>query len=104
MSYLFLQKSNNLQWVEEVGSKGRIWATPGAYLRKKMLLSLARRVSDHFLPEAFYEKITFDDSADSPTLPKDQEQALEISLQEKMEDCAVQGEDQSEASEEEDSD
>lgn len=48
-----------MAWVEDVEVKGRMWATPGPYLRQSMLISLARRVSDHFLPEVFYEQTTF---------------------------------------------
>ena len=47
-----------------------MWATPGPYLRQSMLRSLARAVSDHFLPEAFYpqtfKEVKEDESAARP--------------------------------------
>jgi hypothetical protein len=89
MTYLALQKEGDLDWVEEIQYKGNIWARPGKYLRKKMLMSLARRISDRYLPQNFYQDQTFDDEEDYPTLPKNQEAVHEMSLQEKMENYTV---------------
>ncbi|XMA15379.1 hypothetical protein WAI453_008170 [Rhynchosporium graminicola] len=50
-----------MSWVKEISSKGYLWATPGPYLRKTLLLALARRVSDAYEPEAFYLENSFGD-------------------------------------------
>lgn len=84
------------KWVDEVKVKGDIWATPGPYLRKKMLISLARRVSDRFLPDAFYAGTTFENTMDYPTLPKEQEVVHEMSLQEKIENVTVEDDEEDE--------
>lgn len=51
-----------------------MWATPGSYLRKSMLATLAKKASDHFLPEVFY-KTAFDTSPHCASRPPDEEEA-----------------------------
>ncbi len=38
-----------------------MWATPGPYLRRNMLVAMAKLVSHTALPEGFYEENTFTD-------------------------------------------
>ena len=52
-----------------------MWATPGPYLRQSMLVSLARKVSDHFLPENFYEHNTFKEVEADESVTRPQEEA-----------------------------
>jgi len=56
-----------------------MWATPGPYLRKSMLTMLARKISDHFLPEVFW-KNTFEVSDGAPSRSKGEEETLALSL------------------------
>ena len=74
MTYLIQQrrKSSNLSWAAELPSKGHLWATPGPYLRKTLLLSLARKVSDVYLPETFYKEKTFPDLSYAKNRPEDE--------------------------------
>jgi len=60
MTYLMhVTQGNSTDWVRNVEAKGFMWYTPGQYLRKSMLQVLAKGVSDHYLPEAFYHQQTF---------------------------------------------
>ena len=54
-----------------------------------MLICLARRISDRYFPQNFYQDQTFNDVEEYPTLPKDQEAVHEMSLQEKMENYTI---------------
>lgn len=70
-----------MAWVGDVEAKGRIWATPGPYLRQSMLISLARKVSDHFLPEVFYDQTTFEEvEADESVTRPQEEPGMVLSL------------------------
>lgn len=60
-----------------------MWATPGKYLRRSMLINLARRVSDHYLPEVFYKSTTFDGD-NSTTNVDETEDTLAINLANSM--------------------
>ena len=64
-----------MAWVGDVEANGRMWATPGPYLRQSMLISLARKVSDHFLPEVFYEQTTFEEVEADESVTRPQEEA-----------------------------
>ena len=60
ITYLHLKNSSNkMDWVSEIEAKGTMWASPGPYLRRSMLVTLARKVSDLYLPESFYSDTTF---------------------------------------------
>ncbi|KAJ9286803.1 hypothetical protein DTO021C3_5535 [Paecilomyces variotii] len=81
ITYLFhKRRASNLEWVEEVEAKGTLWATPGPYLRKSMLVALARRASDHYAPEAFWNG-TFEESKESPGRSAAEEEILAHALQ-----------------------
>ena len=69
----------------DVEAKGRMWATPGPYLRRSMLITLVRNVSDHFLPEDFYEHTTFDEVEADESVTRPQEEAgMLLSLANRM--------------------
>lgn len=52
------KRAGSTDWASKAESKGAMWATPGPYLRKSMLLALARQVSHHYLLEIFVEQGT----------------------------------------------
>ncbi|MCJ1464996.1 hypothetical protein MMC07_003611 [Pseudocyphellaria aurata] len=86
MTYLMAKDLGNTKWVDRYPSQGTMWCTPGPYLRRSMLTSLARQVSDHFLPEALYKDNTFDHADGGPNKTPDQEKVLAMSLGLKLED------------------
>ncbi|EFE42107.1 hypothetical protein TRV_03148 [Trichophyton verrucosum HKI 0517] len=83
MTYLMLKNQGRLDWVQEVETGKCMWATPGEYLRRSMLINLARRVSDHYLLEVFYKSTTFDGD-DSTTNVDETEDTLAINLANSM--------------------
>ncbi|OAL64540.1 hypothetical protein A7C99_3974 [Trichophyton rubrum] len=83
MTYLMLKNQGRLDWVQEVETRKCMWATPGKYLRRSMLINLARRVSDHYLPEVFYKSTTFDGD-NSTTNVDETEDTLAINLANSM--------------------
>ncbi|RFU27637.1 hypothetical protein B7463_g8718, partial [Scytalidium lignicola] len=106
ISYLHQQKLGNMKWLDNIKARGYLWVTPGPYLRKSMLLSLARRTSDQFLPEVFYES-TFNAADGYPERSPKDEVDLAMVFDHKMEDAfAEKGQDSADSdnSDEEDSD
>lgn len=69
-----------MEWVSQVEAKGHMWASPGPYLRQSLLLSLARKVSDLFLPESFYKNTTFSEADGSRQRSEEEEEELAMSL------------------------
>ena len=74
MTYLIQKRRDHesVAWASQIPSKGYLWATPGSYLRKTLLMSLARRVSDRYLPEAFYKIQTFSGLPYAKDRPEDE--------------------------------
>ncbi|KAN0074125.1 hypothetical protein V8E54_008062 [Elaphomyces granulatus] len=61
-------RNDNAKFLERVENKEIFWASPGSYLRKSTLVSLARNISGLELPPSLYQDTTFgstDDSVDS---------------------------------------
>ncbi|EFQ96806.1 hypothetical protein MGYG_08730 [Nannizzia gypsea CBS 118893] len=83
MTYLMLKDQGRLDWVQEVETGGCIWAAPGKYLHRSMLINLALRVSDHYLPEVFNKSTTFEDD-DASTEMDETEDTLAINLANSM--------------------
>lgn len=54
-----------------------------------MLISLTRRISDHFLPEAFYES-KFTSADDCPQCSPEEEDDLVIAFDYKMQDALAE--------------
>lgn len=75
-----------MPWVAEIEAKGHMWVTPGPYLRQSMLVTLARQISDHYLPEAFLEGATFAEAAGSPRMSPEDEEIAALSLAMKIDD------------------
>lgn len=69
-----------MEWIQKVEAKGQMWVFPGPYLRQSMLVSLARKVSNLYLPEAFYQTTTFTEANGCATRTKDEEEDLAMSL------------------------
>ena len=86
MACMRAKELGNGKWIACHPSQGTMWCTPGLYLRRSMLTSLARQVSDHFLPEALYMDNTFDHADGGPNKTPDQEKVLAMSLGLKLED------------------
>jgi hypothetical protein len=76
-----------VQWESEVVAKGTMWASPGPYVRKSMLVTLAKKVGDHMFPEAFYDQTTFSevDGCASRSKAEEDDLALSMALQLKNE-------------------
>lgn len=85
MTYLYQKKLGNLRWAEKIEARGKMWATPGPYLRKSFLTMLARQVSDTYLPEAFWKTTTFGDAPACPARSPEEEATLALSLSVQME-------------------
>ncbi|KAJ9208722.1 hypothetical protein C8Q69DRAFT_460581 [Paecilomyces variotii] len=80
VTYLYhKRRASNLEWVAQVEAKGTLWATPGPYLRKSMLIALARRASDHYAPEAFWNGV-FEEVNESPSRSATEEETLSYAL------------------------
>ncbi|KAL9106771.1 MAG: hypothetical protein Q9187_008520 [Circinaria calcarea] len=86
ITYLHCKQAGNVEWVTEVESRGMIWASPGPYLRQSMLLTLARKVSDLYWPEAFYENTTFETADGCPSRSLEEENDLTLSLAVRLRD------------------
>ena len=89
ITYLHAKKAGDIPWVAEVEAKGQMWATPGPYLRQSMLVTLARQVSDHYLPEVFFEGVTFAEAAGSSRMSPEDEEIAALSLAMKIDDEKV---------------
>lgn len=61
-----------------------MWATLGKYLRKSMLLTLAKMVSHTTLPEVFYKGTTFDEDPSSLKLGSEMEKLYTMDLAQRV--------------------
>lgn len=87
-------------------ARGYMWCSPGPYLRKSMLRVLAKEVSDHYLPEVFFDKL-FTQADGNSTRSADEEKVLAMSLGIRMkdeEDSKVSRQGDKDEDEDEDSD
>ena len=89
--------------MDRVKARGYLWATPGPYLRKSMLLTLARRISDQFLPEVFYDS-TFTIADCCPRRSPEDEEDLAMGFDHKMQDALAEKSEDEEGSEDSDGD
>ena len=58
------RRLGNTQFTEAVEGKERFWASPGPYLRKSTLISLARNILGIELPSTLIEDQTFEKPGD----------------------------------------
>ncbi|KAL8661886.1 MAG: hypothetical protein Q9202_005168 [Teloschistes flavicans] len=92
ITYLESKNLGTASWVDRVEGKGTMWATPGPYLRKSMLLALARKISDHYLPPPLVNDNTFIQlEEESPRSPED-EDAMADSLKTRLDVRTVEAE------------
>ena len=86
VTYLYWKQKGETAWAKSLeGRQGYIWATPGTYIRRSMLLSLTRGSEDFFLPEAFYLQHTFeDDETSSGKVADVDHQSFESDLREEI--------------------
>lgn len=80
-----------MEWAENLDDKGRMWATPGPYLRRLILQNLAHFVSHEFLPEELVEGNTFTKAPSCPSRNEEAEETLVISLSIRIKDVEIIG-------------
>ncbi|OBT73022.1 hypothetical protein VF21_07746 [Pseudogymnoascus sp. 05NY08] len=85
MTFLQQQRLRILGWLDDAKSRGYHWGLPGPYLRKSMLIALARRFSDQGLPECFYDS-TFTVADGCPQRSAEEEDDLAMTLDHKWQD------------------
>ncbi|KFY68859.1 hypothetical protein V496_00742 [Pseudogymnoascus sp. VKM F-4515 (FW-2607)] len=105
ITLLYQRRTGNTQGVEDAmarsDAKGYIWATPGPYLRQSMLITLARKVSDTFLPEAWYSGSTFDEADGCPSRDAEAEEDLAMGFNLKIQDSFAEAQAKKKEEEEE---
>jgi len=67
ISYIFAQKNGNQLFINKMNNDKNFWASPGEYLRKSTLISLARNISGLELPPNILDKTTFEGTASEET-------------------------------------
>ena len=80
ITYLHCERAGHMEWVQNVEAKGQMWSSPGPYLRQSLLVTLARKISDFYLPETFYQTTNFIGADGCASRSKDEEEDLAISL------------------------
>lgn len=83
-----------MEWAERVDDSGRMWATPGPYLRRSMLQNLARFVSHGALPEELIAGNTFTEAPGCPSRGKEAEPTLAMSLAVRIKDAEKEEKDE----------
>lgn len=83
MTFLQQQRVGNVEWLDYVKARGYLWGLPGPYLRKSMLLALAKRFSGQGLPDCFYDS-TFTVADGCPQRSAEDEDDLAMGLDHKM--------------------
>jgi hypothetical protein len=61
VSYIFAQQKGNECFLNKVENRKELWPSPGEYLRKSTLISLARNISGLELPPAILDNNTFEE-------------------------------------------
>lgn len=56
---LSIKRQGKLEWMTEVEANGHMWSSPGPSVQQSLLLSLPRKISYVYWPEALYESTTF---------------------------------------------
>lgn len=73
ITYLFWKKKGLLEWTSKTSDDhGRIWVTPGPYLRKSMLQVLAKQITHQHSPDPMIGDNTFEDAPESPFRPTEE--------------------------------
>ncbi|KAK2813559.1 hypothetical protein FQN49_008284 [Arthroderma sp. PD_2] len=80
MTYLLLKAKGWLGWAKEADAGECMWAVPGPFLQRSMLINLSRLVSGHYLPEEFYNCTTFATTPYQKTIPQEDEKYLTLRL------------------------
>ena len=60
ITYIHATISGNTRFTDKVENKTEFWASPGEYLRRSTLVSLARNISGLKLPPSLYDDNTFE--------------------------------------------
>ncbi|OBT66253.1 hypothetical protein VE03_04344 [Pseudogymnoascus sp. 23342-1-I1] len=85
MTVLQQQRLGNTELLDYLKERVYLWGLPGPYLRKSMLLALARRFSDQGLLECFYDP-TFTVADGFPQRSAEDEDDLAMGLDHKTQD------------------
>lgn len=86
MTYLQWQRLGNVKWMSKIDTKGKVWASPGKYLRHSTLLTFAELLGDRRLPEEVYDQTTFLEADGSPARSKDEEKVIAMSMLHQLND------------------
>jgi hypothetical protein len=65
MTVIHAQQSDNTSFLRRLEKKEAFWASPGSYLHKSTLISLARNISGLELPPSVYSDTTFEEITDT---------------------------------------
>jgi hypothetical protein len=65
MTVIHAQQSDNTFFLRRLEKKEAFWASPGSYLHKSTLISLARNISGLELPPSVYSDTTFEETTDT---------------------------------------
>ncbi|KAF3385932.1 hypothetical protein DPV78_012543 [Talaromyces pinophilus] len=78
LTVLHAIRTGNKEFVSQLQQKERFWASPGKYLQRGTLVSLARNISGLDLPESIYQDTTFPETVGSQD---PEETAMVLTLQ-----------------------
>jgi len=73
------QRANNTPFLQRLEGKEVFWASPGSYLRRSTLVSLARNISGLELPPSQYNETTFEET--ELDARRDQDAAAQLAVQ-----------------------
>jgi hypothetical protein len=73
------QRANNTPFLQRLEGKEVFWASPGSYLRRSTLVSLARNISGLELPPSLYNETTFEET--ELDARRDQDAAAQLAVQ-----------------------
>jgi hypothetical protein len=88
ITYIHAQKSGNTTFTNRVENKTDFWASPGPYLRKSTLISLARNISGCELPPPLLASTTFEKSEFN--VSSEEEDEISMTLASQLRDAVIQ--------------
>ena len=78
--YMDAKEMGRTGWIGRNEAHGTMWCSPGPYVEVSMFKVLAKQVSGCFLPEAFYENMTFRDGEETEHSVKSEVEVSAVSL------------------------
>ncbi len=95
ITYLNARRMKNFDFSTSVEARKIFWASPGEYLRKSTLITLARMISDFELPPSVYGMTTFEDNS----MPQDDEDDANLLFSMDLSDILEKGKRESDSGE-----